>query len=389
MKKRVYLDVAAAHPVRVGARRAFMEALASYGNPSSTHAEGRSAKDILEDARTRIARHAGARADTVIFTSGATEANALALHGRIKKLMSEGVAPRDMHLLYQPSAHASIRENATLLASLGVRIEPLALRGGAFDIEGIRAQIRPETALVSVEAVSSATGMRYDTRALRHVLDEERKGEETQILLHVDASQLPLLESFEWTRLGANTMSLDAQKVGGVRGSGVLIGATPALIAPIIGGGSQERGLRPGSEPSALAVAFASALDETKKERESFSKQALMIRSSFLEDIRRLLPEVIVHGGAHVASNIITLSFPGRDTDYLCALLDERGFAVSTKSACEADSPNPSIAVFAETGDAEQASSTLRISFDASLKLKDIQRFSNTLHASMKVLAHE
>ncbi|MCI0597835.1 aminotransferase class V-fold PLP-dependent enzyme, partial [Candidatus Parcubacteria bacterium] len=163
-KKRVYLDVAAAAPVHRKAQEAFMKALAAYGNPSAIHEEGRAAKNLLEEARKRIARHTGAKPEHVIFTSGATEANALAIVGLIQKRRKNGT--RKMHVLYHPGAHASLTKTVLALKEWGVDVEDIALTSGAVDLSGLAKQIRKETMLVCLEALSPETGMRFDTRGV-------------------------------------------------------------------------------------------------------------------------------------------------------------------------------------------------------------------------------
>jgi cysteine desulfurase len=374
--KRTYLDGASAAPVSKVAWKAFEKAKKADGNPSAPHAEGRAAKDILEAARTTIARLAEAKTDSVIFTSGATEANNLAIQGHIIALRRTGV--KSIHILYLPTAHASVIET---LNAYNIQIEPLVLTDGTVDMKALSKQIRPDTALVAIDAVCGETGTRFDTRDVRRTLDAKRKG----IALHVDASQLPLVESFELTRLGADTLTLDAQKVGGVRGIGVLIVRHGHALAPIMHGGGQEQGLRPGTELPAHAAAFAAALEEAKKSREAFAKRARFARALLIKTIQAAIPDAVVNEGKEFSPHILNISFPGRDTDYAAALLDKDGFAVSTKSACETDAEGSRV-VLALTGDAERAGSSLRISFGSKTSKEDMKRFASALVRTIRFL---
>lgn len=364
--KRTYLDWASAAPVSKGALKAFERAVLTDGNPSAPHTEGRTAKELLESARLTIARLASVKPDSIIFTSGATEANNLALHG------VRG------HVLYLPTAHASVIEP---LEAGEAEIEALVLKDGAIDLQALKKQIRPETVLVVMDAVCGETGTRFDTRGVRRTLDEVRPG----IRLHVDASQLPLTESFELTRLAADTVTLDAQKVRGVRGIGALIVRHGVSITPLMFGGGQEQGLRPGTEMPALAAAFAQALTETQKQAEAFSKRAEKDRTVLIETIRTVIPDMEVNVGKEHVPHILNLSFPNRDTDYAIALLDEAGFAVSTKSACETDAEGSRV-VLALTGDAVRAASTLRISWGSTTLSKDLVRFASALIHTIRFL---
>lgn len=385
-RKRTYLDWAAAASVSRKARAAFLRSFGVYGNPSAAHAEGRAAKALLEKARSVIAGMAGAKPDAVIFTSGATEANAIAFRGRVKAFLAEGERASDMHVLYQAGAHASIAETAAALVSEGIRADVIPLKDGDIDLKALKGLIRPETAFVSMEAVSAETGARFDTRGVRRVLDEARREGGPRIILHVDAAQLPLTESFERTRLAADLISLDAQKVGGVRGIGCLIRAPGVALVPVTEGGGQERGLRPGTEPVAAASAFACALGECAARRDAFAKRAFAARERLAASIMAAVPDALVNEGKENVPRILNMSFPGRDTDYLAALLDEKGFAVSTKSACETDSTQGSRAVLAQTGDAARAASTLRISWGPQTAGRDLERFAKALAESVRFL---
>lgn len=376
-RRRTYLDWAAAAPVSQRAWKAFESSCKLFGNPSSPHQEGRAAHQLLTDARTRIARLAGVKADAVVFTSGATESNALAILGRIEALRHEGQSFECLHVLYLPSAHASTQGAIEMLRERGVVVEPLLLANAAVDLKKLKGQIRPETVLVVLEAMCGETGTRFDTRGVRQVLDQARTGKDSRIGLHVDASQLPLVESFELTRLAADTLSLDAQKVGAVRGIGVLLTPRQTALLPLVRGGGQERGLRPGTESAGLAAAFATALEEAHANHVSFALYARMQRERLLQRIESL-PLLEVNGGKAHAPHVLNVSLRGRDTDYLVALLDEAGFAVSTRSACATDQEG-SVAVLAYTGDPERAASTLRISWGPGTKERDLTRFSEAL----------
>jgi cysteine desulfurase len=356
--KRTYLDTAAG----------------MTANPSSPHAEGRASRDMLEAARTGIARLVEAKPDDVVFTSGATEANALAILGSMR-------ARNGGHMLFDPGAHASIVENANLLMREGVTAEPLPVAAGKVDIAALAGLVRPDTVLVAMEAVNGETGVIWNTREVRHALDSART-EGTRILLHVDASQAVRTENPTRAHFGADLMTLDASKVGTARGIGCLIARRTIPLAPLYAGGGQERGLRPGSEAPLLARAFAGDLARAAGGAKAFRERARAQREELLAGIRDL-PGLLVNEGSEHAPHILSISLPGRDTDYLAALLDEAGFAVSTKSACESGSDEGSRAVLALSGDAERARSTLRISWGIEHSGRDLRRFAAALRGAL------
>lgn len=371
-KKRAYLDWAAAAPVAPAAQRAYERALADFGNPSSPHTEGRAAKKILEDARTKIARELSMKADDVIFTSGATEANNIAILGHTHALMAQGRKPASIHVLYLPSAHASITETMRALKHLGVRTEALTITDGAIDIEALTASLKPETALVSTEYVCGETGTIWNTREVKQALPGT-------VLLHVDATQAPFEESLERTRLGADLLVLDAQKIGGVRGLGILAASRSTRLSALSYGGGQERALRSGTQLHASASAFATALIEARAGRAAFKARAAAARAELIRQISSAISSVQIQQSKNQTQRILNLSLIGRDTDYLVALLDEAGFAVSTKSACETDSLAGSRAVLSITGDEERAKSTLRISWGPATSTEELRRFAPAL----------
>ena len=392
-QKRVYLDAAA------GAR----------GNPASPHAEGRAARALLEAARTKIARLTETKADDVLFTSGATEANALAVLGVAiaarEARGSSSLEPRasNPHFLYLPSAHASVVENMRLAAErFGAVVEPLAVHvgrttsdmGGRVDIEALKKQLRPETVLVSMDAVCGETGVIWNTREVATALANVRPprsyimgllgGPTPKCLLHVDASQAVFTEKLTRSHFGADLLTLDGGKLG-VRGVGALVAHRTIPLAPLYAGGGQERGLRSGTENVEAIAAFAAALLAAAEGREKFRAAAERLRAAFLASLNTI-PGILINESRAQAPHIVNLSFPGRDTDYLVALLDEAGFAVSTRSACETDSAEGSRAVLALTGDYERAKSTLRISWGSGVQERDLDRFARALAAAVRFI---
>jgi cysteine desulfurase len=305
--------------------------------------------------------------------------------GRVMKLREKG--ERDIHLLYLPSTHASVIETVRALEAQGVIAESLRIRDGAIDLEALDAQLRPETRMVVLDAICGETGTVYDTRGVRNVLEAHAKRTgASRSHLHVDASQTPLARPFDLTRLAADSVALDAQKVGGVRGAGALCMRSNIELAPIMHGGGQERGLRPGTEPVALMAAFARALETATQERESFVARAALARQRLVARMSATISNVLVNQGREGVPHILNVSLPGRDTDYLVMLLDKSGFSVATKSACETDSEQGSRAVLALTDDEERARSTLRISWGPTTRERDLERFADALISAVRFL---
>ncbi|MBU2220933.1 aminotransferase class V-fold PLP-dependent enzyme, partial [Patescibacteria group bacterium] len=184
-KRRTYLDWAASAPVSPEALSAFTQGALLCGNPSSPHTEGLEAHELLEDARTRIARLASVKKEAVIFTSGATESNALAIQGFVQKKIQEGAEPSELHILYLPTAHASTLGAVSFLQSMGVSCEELPVTEFGIDLEGSKKLLKKETVFVAVDLVCGETGVRYPVRDLKRLIDAS----DSSVHLHVDASQ--------------------------------------------------------------------------------------------------------------------------------------------------------------------------------------------------------
>ena len=372
-EKRTYLDYAAG----------------TSGNPSSPHEEGGKAKKILEDARTDIARLLEVQSDDVIFTSGATEANALAVLGVTRASFQQTAHNKQQlevrswkpraHVLYAPGAHASVVENMKLLKQEGVDAEELQIKNYKVDTEALAKMIRPETMLISMDAVCGETGIIWNTREVKQTIGAD-------VFLHVDASQAPMTEKITRAHFGADMLTLDASKVCETRGIGALVAHRTIPITPLYRGGGQERGLRSGSEASELAERFATALRAAALNRESFRTAAKHAREKLVTTITNTIPNVFVNEGRLQAPHILNLSLPGRDTDYLVALLDESGFAISTRSACETDSEEGSRAVLALTCDSERARATLRISWGPVIHQRELAHFAVSLSKAVQFI---
>jgi cysteine desulfurase len=295
-----------------------------------------------------------------------------------------------------PSSHASIVENMKLLEEEGVAIEPLPIKDYRVDADALAKMIRPETVLVSMDAVCGETGVVWNTREVAEVLKKTRRGETIfftsgcsassewkkrfpSARLHVDVSQAPWTEKITRDHFGADLLTFDASKVGALHGCGALIVHRTIPIAPLYKGGGQERSLRSGTEAPELAQIFAASLGDAARDRDTFRAFAARDRAQLVKLIKKAIPNVYIQEGRTQAPNILNLSLVGRDTDYLVALLDEAGFAVSTRSACETDSETGSRAVFALTGDSERARATLRISWNPDVSSRELARFAKAL----------
>lgn len=305
---RTYLDWNATAPLRPEARKAMLLAMDVVGNPSSVHAEGRAAKAIIEAAREQVAALVGAKPSQVIFTSGATEANHLALagdHGAIAVLATE---------------HESV-----LQAVPGAERVPVD-RNGLIELSRIDAL--KGQGLLAVQLANSETGV---VQPLAEVAERaRRKG----ISVHCDAVQAAGKFAVDFAGLGLRSLSLSAHKFGGPKGVGALIVAEGASVQPILQGGGQERRLRSGTENVIGIAGFGAAAEAAKRGVTGFSLlRRLRDRLEF--GIRQVAPEAVIAGeAADRLPNTSAITVKGVSAETLVMALDLAGVAISAGSAC-------------------------------------------------------
>jgi cysteine desulfurase len=325
-----------------------------YGNPASAHRVGSHARRALEDAREQIAAILHSHADEVIFTSGATEANNLAVFGLA------GDPPGA--ILTSPIEHPSVAEPIERLAQLGFRVERLPVaRDGVMQTETFAHHLHSDTRLVSLMLANHETG------ALQPVADAARQLEDRRISFHCDATQAVGKMPVDFHELAVTTLALSAHKFHGPKGTGALLLRRGAKLRPQLWGGHQQRGQRPGTEPVALAVGMATALALWHKESQARTHYVCRLRQQLLGSLQTSAAPVVVNGPANGAfdrclPHTLNLSFPGCRSDSLLMNLDLAGIACSTGSACSSGSLLPSPVLQAMAVPAELLHSAMRFS---------------------------
>lgn len=368
--KRIYLDWAAANPLHPKVERTFVRSLKLYGNPSAAHAEGRAAEDALADARSRIARTLGVKAEELVFTSGGTESNALALLGHFRALVQNGTAPSAIHYVTTTIEHASVGKAFVMLADAGMRVTYIPPeKDGMVSVQKILAAITPETKLISLAHVNSEIGTVQRIAELGSGLRKLPN----RPWLHVDAAQSPLYLDAGAHTLRADLVTYDAQKLMGPKGVGILYRDYAVSLAPIVGGGTQERSVRPGTENVPAIVAAATAFEEAVLRRAQYAEKLRVVQSFAFSEIANQFPEAVIVGSIkHRIPNNVHVAFRNVDGDYLTVLMDKQGIAVSPRSACLGSGGGSSTVVAEVTGDADLVHGTLRISMGPTTSKKDI-----------------
>ena len=325
----IYLDYAATaplDPVVVAAMRDCMER--EFGNPSSQHAAGRRARALVEAARDAVARRVGAPSERIVFTSGATESNNLALQGVLRR--SRG---RRVHLVTSRIEHKSVLDVAKALQASGVEVTQVAATAGGYvEPEAVIEALTPDTQLVSIMHVNNETGVIQDVDAIGAAC--RARG----VLFHVDAAQSVGKLPLELVEAPIDLCSLTAHKLCGPKGVGALYVAPRATLVPQLHGGEQERGLRAGTLATHQIVGMGKAYELADPVGEA-------PRLAALRD--RLWQELQAIGGVRQngdpkrrAAHVLSATFPGVDGESL--RFELRDIAVSAGSACAADSPEAS-----------------------------------------------
>ncbi|MFF2482853.1 cysteine desulfurase family protein [Paenibacillus sp. NPDC058071] len=345
---------------------------AHYANPSSIHKAGADADKLIGRSRALLAGLFGAMPEEIVFTSGGTESNNLAIKGAARKYKSRG-----NHLITTQIEHASVYDAFRQLEQEGFRVTYLPVdANGIVDFEQLKASLTEETILVSVMHVNNEVGSIQPVEEIGKLLSGYPR-----ILFHIDAVQsigkLPIRPK-EW---GADLLSGSAHKVRGPKGAGFLYVRAGLELLPLFSGGSQERELRAGTQnvPSivASAKAFRLSVESSAARRAAMYK----LRSRLIGHLNGI-PELSLNGSADealAAPHIIHFSYPGMKPEVIVHMLEEEGIIASTKSACSSKDSKPSRVLLAMGRDIAHASGGIRISLGDEHTEPDIDRLAAAL----------
>ncbi|MBR1149141.1 cysteine desulfurase family protein [Bradyrhizobium sp. JYMT SZCCT0428] len=375
MPDRIYLDWNATTPLRPEAKAAMAAAWELAGNPSSVHAEGRQARRLVEEARAAVAAAVGARPQDVVFSSGGTEANALAL----TPLLRRGAGQPVQRLLVSAIEHASVLSGGRFSADAIKTIKVTA--SGLVDLDHLRELLNGPPALVSVMLANNETG------AIQPVAEVARIVHEAGGLLHVDAIQALGKIAFDIKSIEADLITLSAHKIGGPKGVGavVLTGDVQGL-EPLLRGGGQELGRRAGTENVAGISAFGAAAKAAMAALEVDAGRLVGLKSSLEDGLKQTLGMIVFSEAAPRLPNTTLFTVPGLKAETAVIGFDLAGIAVSSGSACSSGKVQPSHVLDAMGQGRELAQGAVRLSLgwstsqtEIELALKAWRKLSNTL----------
>ncbi len=374
----VNLDYNATTPLDERVLEAMLPYLRTHhGNPSSLHRQGRIVRGAIERAREQVAALVNAHPSQVVFTSGGTEANNLALKG-VCAALEPG------HLIISAIEHSSALTPAQSLAKSGWRVEALPVDPhGQVTADRVRAVLAQDTRLVSVMMANNETGVIQDTRGISAVVRD------AGAVFHCDAVQALGKIAVDFGAEGAHLMSLSAHKIYGPKGMGALIYDRSLSLEPLLHGSGHEAGLRSGTENVAGIVGFGAAAELVHGEWQAHGASLRRLRD-YLEQRLHELPGVVIFcEHAERLSNTVFMALPGIDGEALKMNLDRAGIAISSGSACTAGSTEPSHVLTAMGIDPGIALGAIRISLGRDSTRRDIDVLIDALMRQCRALGDD
>jgi cysteine desulfurase len=382
--RRVYLDYSATTPVDPRVVEAMLPFLTEkFGNASSVHLFGQEARAAADRARRQVADLIGARANEIVFTSGGTEANNLAIRG-----ICELAQPQGRHIITSKIEHPSVRGAVDALEKRGWSVSRLPVyEDGIVRVDDVRAALRPDTVLLSVMLANNEIGTLQPLREIGELVKEERQGGRRNLWLHTDAVQAAGRLPIEVEHLGCDLLSLSAHKIYAPKGTGALFVRRGVRLTPQQVGGHQERERRAGTESVANLVAFGTAAELAQREMEPRNEHTRRLRDRFEAGVVQSIADIAFNGDREQRlSHLSNISFRFIEGEGLLIHLDMQGVAVSTGSACSSGTLEPSPVIRALGRNEELARGAIRFSFGKDNSDADVDYVLEALQRSVESL---
>ena len=370
----IYLDHAATTPVREEVFEAMRPFFGPrFGNPSSTHRWGREARAALDEARERVAKCLGARPDEVCFTSGGTEADNLAILGAWRA----GKAAGRTAVVTTPAEHKAVLAAVHQAAAEGAEERLLEI-----DASGLVIDESFDRLVDEAVAVCSVMWVNNEVGTIQPLPELAERAKSRNVVMHTDAVQAFGKVYIDAASQQFDLLSISGHKIGAPKGIGALFIRRGTQLQPLMHGGSQDRGRRPGTENVAFAVGLATAAELTLAEHEAEAKRLQAMRDRLEAVIMERIPDAVIHGrGAPRAFHVLNVSVPGTDSESLLMALDLKGIAASGGSACQSGSISPSHVLLAMGVRPDLAAGAIRMSFGSLSTDESVDRVADVFPA--------
>lgn len=370
----IYLDHAANTPVRPEVREALEPFLsgAVFGHPSSVHRQGQTTRAIIERARREIAEVLQTAPSQIVFTSGGTEADNLAVIGAA---LAARAAGKPIRVAVSAIEHKAVLETAHAVSAMGGEVITLPVDvHGQVDVQAVDDALARDVAVVSIMWVNNETGVIQDVPELAGRCDA------AGVPFHTDAVQSIGKIPIDLMEVPKAMVSLSGHKIGAINGVGILVVPDPSMVAPLFHGGGQQLGLRPGTENALGAVAMATAIRLAPKKQPQFEAHTLELRDTLERLVTTTVTDAVMFGAqTNRAPHISSMGFPGADSESLLMQLDLAGIAGASGSACNTGVVTASHVLTAMHADPAAAVGALRFSFALSNTMEEVERTAAVL----------
>lgn len=370
--KRIYLDHAAATPLDPRVRTAMEPYMTvEFGNAGGLYREGRRAKDAIDNARKTIAASLCAMPDEIVFTSGGTEGDMLALFG-----ITRAYGDKGKHIITTTIEHHAVLHACDALEKDGFEVTRIPVeQNGIVDPARIKAALRSDTILVSVMYANNEIGTIQPIECIGKIIKEFRKAHASAWpFFHTDACQAAGYLDLDVTRLGVDLLVMNGTKIYGPKGIGALYVRRGVKVKPLMYGGSQEGRRRAGTENVPGIVGLARALEIATQEREREGGRLIALRDLLIKEIQSKIPRTVLNGDPiHRLPNNVNISILDIEGEAVILYLDEKGIACSTGSACTSESLEPSHVILALGRPYEYAHASIRFTLGRRTSKSDIE----------------
>jgi len=356
-----------------------------FYNPGAIYQEALVVKANISEARKKVARILGVSNSGIVFTSSGTESNNLAILGAFEKSLETFQKP---HILVSSIEHPAVLKACEEVVRRGGEMSLVEVdEEGVVSLESLKKNLKKNTFLVSIGLANSEIGTVEPVSKAGRIIKEFRKENNSKYpLLHTDASQAPSYLPVGVEQLQVDLLTIDASKIYGPKGSALLAIRSGVEILPVTVGGSQERGLRAGTENPSAIVGLAKALEIAERDREGELERLEALREEFIKLVEEKIPEAVINGSreSHLP-NIVSISIPNTLSEFILLKLDKEGVMVSVGTTCSLDELVSGSPVIEALGKGYLKESTLRFSFGREINLNEVKQVVEKLYRVTRI----